>query len=194
VLFYGTRDPQLETRLWPARLRRGFQEGDHAYGAEEGGHSGPKWSIRALLLTCITVSLRATASPQSYQNTPFDLATKTLPAGFRGYGPEAYINGYQDATLKDERVRQKDQFETTAEYQEPLKGLSTENPFITNLYAFSLSSTGVSYDADREMFALSFEPEPAPGNVNYLSVTLDVAFKGQGHYDAEDGFGAVFTV
>jgi len=147
--------------------------------------------IFALLLVCSSFS---PARAQSYQNTSFDPATPTLPPSYYGYDPEVFVKEYQEATAADQRARQKGEFETTAEYQKRLKEIDTQNPFASKTYAFAVAPTNISYDADSQTFKIGFKPEPAPHNINYVSVLLKHGAKDMGSYTAQNAFGATFTV
>lgn len=131
---------------------------------------------------------------QTYQNVSFDLNSTTLPAAYYGYDPVAFINGYQDSVQKDQQAHQKDEFETTAAYEERLKQLVSQNPFATNIYAFSVGASSVSYDADAQTFALEFKADPNPQSATYSYCLLRSGAEDMGHYQAENAFGATFTV
>jgi hypothetical protein len=141
------------------------------------------WASLLVLLICATAPM---AKCQTYQNVPFDPANTTLPVGYYGYDPAAFINGYQDSLERNQQARQKDEFETTAAYQERLKKLDSENPFTSNSFAFSVAPSSVSYDADVQTFNLEFKPDPNPQSATYSYVLLKTG--------AENGFGATFTV
>jgi len=147
--------------------------------------------VLTLLLLCVHCSL---ATSQSYENAPFDLARSTLPPGYYGYDPEAFVKGYQEAVANEQRARRKDEFETTAEYQKRLKELEAQNPFVSKTYAFAAVPSRVSYEADTQTFSLNFKPDPAPQNNLYHSVLLKHGARDMGSYTAQNAFGAMFTV
>ena len=117
-----------------------------------------------------------------------------MPSGYYGYDPAAFVRDCQDATAEDQRARKKDEFETTAEYQERLKQSGAQNPFTSKLYAFAAVPTNISYDADNQTFKLDFEPPTASHNRTYVSLLLKQRAEDMGSYVAQNAFGATFTV
>jgi hypothetical protein len=157
---------------------------------ERQGNLGLK-GMAALLFICSPCSL---GRSQSYQNAPFDPAATTLPPGYYGYDPEAFVKAYQETVTKEERARQKDEFETTAQYQKRLREMDVQNPFVNKIYAFAVLPTSVTYNADTQTFSLEFRPGLAAHNVNYVYATLKQGAKDMGDYTAQNAFGATFTV
>jgi len=156
-------------------------------------------AVCAALAMAIVLGLAPRAKAQMYQNQPFDAAAAALPTNFYGYDPEAFVEGYEDMSAKQQRDRQKGEFETTEAYEKRLKGLDASDPFTGGTYAFGAAPTALSYDADTQTFTLGFSPSPGPVSgvdnwTHYASVLLKNGAKDMGHYQAENGFGAVFRV
>lgn len=148
-------------------------------------------AIFALLLMCSACPL---GKSQSYQNEQYDPATIALPPGYYGYDPEAFAKGYQEELSKEQRTRQKDEFETTAQYQKRLQEADVQNPFMNKSYAFAAVPTNIKYDADAQTFTLEFIPSSDTHNIKFVSVLLKEGAKNLGDYQAENAFGATFTV
>ncbi len=149
---------------------------------------------KLLLILALACGLPALGNSQTYRNGPFDPATNVLPPAYYGYDPAAFVKGARDESIKKQQARTKDEFETTAQYQERLRKMDSSNPFATNTYAFGVDPTNLSYNADKQTFTLTFMPEESEGNINYLQATLQTIVKDAGHHEAQNAFGAVFTV
>jgi hypothetical protein len=154
-----------------------------------------KITLQVFLILALACGLPSLASSQShYRNEPFDPAAKVLPHPYYGYDPVVYLKVARDEAAREQKARTKDEFETTAQYQERLKKMDLSNPLATSTYAFGVKPTGVSYDADKQTFTLRFRPEEAEGNVNYMRAMLQTIVKDTGRHTAENAFGAAFTV
>lgn len=154
-----------------------------------------KSSCEALLILALACTVPSLASSQSYyRNEPFDATTKVLPHPYYGYDPAEYFKVAREEAVSEQKARTKDEFETTAQYEERLKSIDPSNPLAANTYAFGVKSTKVSYDADKQTFTLTFRPQEAQGNALYQWTTLQTAVQDTGQHEAQNGFGAVFTV
>jgi len=154
-----------------------------------------KSSCEAFLILALACACPTTASSQSYyRNEPFDAAAKVLPRPYYGYDPAEYFKVAHEEAVSEQKARTKDEFETTAQYQQRLKRMGLSNPLAANTYAFGVKPTTVSYDADKQTFTLTFKPQEAQGNALYLWTSLQTTVKDTGQHKAENGFGAVFTV
>lgn len=149
---------------------------------------------RVLLTLALACGLTAVGKSQTYRDEPFDPTTKALPPAYYGYDPAAFVKSARDESIKEEQMKTKGEFETTAQYHERLSKIDTTNPFATNTYAFGANPTSVSYDADKQTFTLAFRPVEAEGNINYVWTSLQTIVKDAGHHQAQNAFGAVFTV
>lgn len=158
---------------------------------------GPPAKV-ALRMLLVPVLIWGTAAPgicqTHYRNQPFNPATKVLPPNYYGYDPAAFVQRARKELVKEQEVRTKGEFETTSQYKKRLQAEGSGSSFATKTYAFGVDPTAVSYDADKQTFTLKFAPPEAEKNVNYGWVTLQTTVKDAGHYQAENGFGAVTTV
>jgi hypothetical protein len=93
-----------------------------------------------------------------YSTEPLDLSLSTLPPGYRGNDPETVFTALSSSTKKGE-------FESTAEYNQRLMGLTVIAGSLTDssVYAFYVESGGYAqqsearYDADKQLLTLSIQ-------------------------------------
>ena len=129
---------------------------------------------------------------QGFSEIPFDDSLKMLPANFIGHDPKQLYQTLAGA------LKEKDEFETTADYNERIKNALKEPLFgrLTPLSTFAVSANMQElekYDADKRIFNVQALVYDAPKKTDSNSVALDTsAFeeKSLGIYKGENAFGA----
>lgn len=146
-----------------------------------------------------------TQAEQEFSQSPFDDSVEKLPANFIGHDPKKLYE-----TLA-EKIKEKDEFETTAAYEERIKRAATDPLFgqLVTQSAFAVSvnlgegaksvsmSKAAKYDADKELLQVNIFVDDGPydASVDFAdkaaSLYTDVAEdKTLGTYTGENAYGA----
>ena len=171
--------------------------------------------VLATACLSFTGSGRQASSPQTgasanhFATEPFDLHTSILGADFAGNDPEAVY----DALTALENKLKKDEFETTAHYQQRMREAADAtlkgNLKLSSIYAFRLRSRSflATYDADIQQMTVKVSSSPvvtgssrdesysgASFDDSREEVELKSVDRGDQSYTGINGFGATAQV